>query len=88
MAVNVLGSTLIGFIAAVTSQKVALQHFLIVGVLGGFTTFSAFSGQSFRLISEERWAFAALVILGSVTLCLLGTWLGYGIARQFQPGDG
>jgi CrcB protein len=86
MAVNVLGSTLIGLIAALTGNKVALQQFLIVGILGGYTTFSAFSGQSFRLILDERWGFAAIVIIGSVTLCLLGTWLGHSIARQWVPG--
>src|SRR5271154_1721201 len=85
MAVNVLGSSLIGALAVLTSQKVALQHFLLVGILGGFTTFSAFSLQSFRLIVEQRWAFAAGVIIGSVALCLLGTWRGSSLARQYMP---
>jgi CrcB protein len=85
MAVNILGSTLIGAIAALTSQKVVLQHFLIVGILGGYTTFSAFSGQSFRLIIEQRWGFAAVVIIGSVALCLLGTWLGNSLASKWVP---
>jgi fluoride exporter len=85
MAVNVLGSALIGVIAALTSQKVALQQFLIIGILGGFTTFSSFSGQSFRLLLEQRWGFAAVVIIGSVALCLLGTWLGHSLARPWVP---
>jgi CrcB protein len=85
MAVNLLGSSLIGALAVLTSQKVALQHFLLVGILGGFTTFSAFSLQSYRLILDQRWAFAAGVIIGSVVLCLLGTWLGQILARQWLP---
>jgi fluoride exporter len=87
MAVNIVGSTLIGLIAALTSDKVLLQHFLIVGVLGGYTTFSAFSGQSFRLIMEQRWGFAAVVILGSVLLCLLGTWMGSVVGRSILGSD-
>ncbi len=84
MAVNLIGSTLIGAIAALTSDKM-LQQFLIVGILGGFTTFSAFSGQAFRLLSEQRWGFAALVIVGSVVLCLAGTWLGHSLAMRYAP---
>jgi CrcB protein len=83
MAVNILGSALIGAVAALTSQKVALQQFLIIGILGGFTTFSSFSGQSFRLLYEQRWGFAAFLIIGSVVLCLLGTWLGHSLARPW-----
>ncbi len=86
MAVNLIGSTLIGAVAVLTSQKAALQQFLIVGIIGGYTTFSAFSVQTFRLMLQERWAAAALVIIGSVVLCLLGTWLGHSLARQWVPG--
>jgi CrcB protein len=78
MAVNVAGSLLIGVLAVRLSP--ALAPFLVTGVLGGFTTFSAFSLDTLRLLEGGRLGAAALYVLGSVALSLLacaaGLWLG------------
>jgi CrcB protein len=83
LTVNVLGSLLIGFLAALSSPDgrwvipAAARHFLIVGVCGGYTTFSAFSLQTFHLIQNRDWVNAGGNILFSVALCLLGVWIGF-----------
>jgi CrcB protein len=84
MAVNITGSFLIGLLAGLLDHKGA-QQLLMVGVLGGYTTFSSFSLQSVRLVQDGRWDYAALYVLGSVALCLLGTFLGQGLATLVTP---
>ena len=78
LAVNVAGSLLIGLLAVRLSG--AATPFLMTGVLGGFTTFSAFSLDALRLVEGGRLGTAALYVLGSVALslgaCALGLWLG------------
>lgn len=83
-AVNVIGSFLIGGIAAMTDHK-GLQLLLMVGVMGGYTTFSSFSLQSVRLIEHGRWGLAALYILGSVACCLAGTVAGQALGHLVRP---
>ena len=83
LMVNVLGSLLIGLVAtlAVAEGRMLLdtttRQFLMIGVLGGFTTFSSFSLQSLNLMQEGEWIAAFAYVLGSVFLCLLGVWLGH-----------
>ncbi len=78
LAVNVAGSLAIGLLAGRLSP--ALAPLLITGVLGGFTTFSAFSLDALRLVEGGRLGAAALYVGGSVGLsvlaCALGLWLG------------
>ena len=88
--VNVTGSFAIGLLAAlVTADGRPLlgadaRAFVIVGVLGGFTTFSSFSLETLELArSGELGAVGANVAL-SVALCLLGTWLGFASAGLFS----
>ncbi len=88
MAVNVVGSLLIGLIAGLTEPRSAAQLFLMVGVLGGYTTFSSYSLQSVELMQSGRMGAAALYVLGSVALCLLGTWLGLLLAGVIAPRPG
>jgi CrcB protein len=80
MAVNVAGSFLIGLLAP--RLPPAGAAFLLTGLLGGFTTFSAFSLDALRLWEGGRGGAAALYALGSVGLsllaCGLGLWLGRG----------
>jgi CrcB protein len=52
----------------------------MVGVLGGFTTFSSFSLQSIRLLQNERWGLASVYIVLSVACCLVGTIAGLRLA--------
>lgn len=83
LAVNVLGSLLIGLIATLTAPEGRLllgataRQFLMIGVLGGFTTFSSFSLQSLNLMQDGEWAAASGYVFASVALCLLGVWLGH-----------
>ena len=83
-AVNVAGSLAIGALAVPLLEGEAGPHpaapFLIAGVLGGFTTFSAFSLDTLRLIEAGRIAWALIYVGASVALSLcagaLGLWLG------------
>jgi len=76
IAVNIIGSFAIGAVAAAAfGNPRALggpvgHHFLMAGVLGGFTTFSAFSLQTLILLQQGRWSDAAINVAVSVVLCL------------------
>jgi len=74
--VNVSGSFVIGFIAALGPLPWK-QQLLMVGVLGGYTTFSSFSLQTLELAHQGRWATAGANVGLSVMLSLLGVWLGH-----------
>ena len=84
--VNVVGSALIGLLAGLgDSQRFGLppeaRAFLMIGVLGGFTTFSSFSLETLRLLQDGAWARAAGNVGGSVLVCMVGVVLGYRLAR-------
>jgi CrcB protein len=82
LVVNVLGSFVIGLFAAATvtdgrmPASPELRTFVMVGICGGFTTFSSFSIQTLALFEDGGAARAAANILLSVLLCLLSVWLG------------
>ena len=80
MLINILGSLLIGILMA-KLQNDSVKLLLITGVLGGFTTFSAFSWDALQLIQRGQAAQAALYILGSVLLSLLAVYVGYILAK-------
>lgn len=83
VTVNIVGSLLIGAVAALGEPQgrfgvgPATQQFLMVGVLGGYTTFSSFSLQTLALMRSGEWGAAGLNVFLSVALCLLGVWLGH-----------
>jgi len=85
LTVNVVGSLLIGLLATVSEpdgrllMNSTLRQFFMIGVFGGFTTFSSFSLQTLNLVRDGQWIPASLYILGSVALCLVGVWLGHGL---------
>jgi CrcB protein len=86
LVVNVVGSALIGVLAAFEdSARVGLppeaRQFLMVGVLGGFTTFSSFSLQTLRLLQDGDWLRATGNVLLSVVVCLIAVAVGYRLAR-------
>ncbi len=82
---NVSGSFLIGLLATTLgaeSRHAAappLRLYLMVGVCGGYTTFSSFSLQTLDLIQKGQWLNAGLNVSLSVVLCLFGVWLGYSL---------
>jgi CrcB protein len=49
----------------------------MIGICGGYTTFSSFSLQTLRLVQDREWLYAGANILLSVVLCLIAVWLGY-----------
>ncbi|GFO61323.1 putative fluoride ion transporter CrcB [Geomonas silvestris] len=84
-AVNVIGAFLIGLIMEFSIRSVlvppTLRTALTIGFLGGLTTFSTFSFETFRLIEEGALVSAFGNILLSVVACLACTWLGIAAAR-------
>jgi CrcB protein len=84
LAVNALGGLLIGVGAAVIERE-SVRLLLIAGVLGGFTTFSAYSLQSLQLLQGGRLGLALGYALGSVVICLLACWAGWTLARMVAP---
>ncbi len=89
---NVTGSFLIGLIAAlpVLGSRDVLgpmgRQFLMVGVLGGYTTFSAFSLQTLTMLQHGHVAKAMLNVGGSVALCLVAVAIGYALGSAFSAG--
>lgn len=87
LLINVVGSAIIGLVSAITFVPARLamppdmRIFLMVGVCGGFTTFSAFSLQTLELLQAGEVAPAAGYIAGSVVLCIVATWAGWELGR-------
>ena len=80
-AVNVLGSFAIGILFILLDARVGWQLFLMTGVLGGFTTFSAFSLDTVKLLQSGQTLQAAVYVGGSVALSLIAVSLGVALAR-------
>ena len=86
VVVNVLGSLAIGLLYVWLVERggsSALRALLMVGLLGGFTTFSSFSLETVNLMMQASYGRAALNVLLSVALCIGGTMLGIALARQY-----
>lgn len=85
MFINVIGSFAIGMLAFYLIERYAeresLRMFLIVGILGGFTTFSAYSLDVLHLLIEQRLLAALLYAAGSVILSLFAVYLGMLLVR-------
>lgn len=82
LIVNITGSFVLGFLAAITGPdgrilaSPTLRQFLMIGLCGGYTTFSSFSLQTLALAREGEWLFAGLNCLLSFACCLFAVWLG------------
>ena len=81
--VNVAGSLIIGFLAtlSVADGRFLLapdaRAFLMIGICGGFTTFSALSLETLNLAHDGQWLEATANVVLSVAICLVAVWLGY-----------
>lgn len=93
LAVNLLGCLLIGLLAGLAQRgdgfSPELRLFLLTGVLGGFTTFSAFGLETLTLLMQRQWAWALGYVLTSVGLGVLavafGFWTGTGAVAVPRP---
>lgn len=85
MTVNAVGCLLIGILAALfvrpvlVSEEVRLA--LLIGVLGGFTTFSTFAYETFELVNDGEWGRAAFNVALTNAVCLTAAWAGYRAAE-------
>lgn len=90
LIINVVGSFIIGFFAALTGPDGRLivgtvtRQFVMVGLCGGFTTFSAFSLQTLNLLNNGQWLYAGANIIASVVLCLFAVWIGHIAAGSYN----
>lgn len=85
LAVNVLGCLAIGLLGGIGDVRQALDPaqrlFLLIGVLGGFTTFSSFAYETLSLTRDAEVARAFANVLAQTTLGLGAAWIGYTVAR-------
>ena len=85
LTVNILGSLVMGFLAAFLTEKYAdqpdLRLFLLTGVLGGFTTFSAFSLDVFNLVQRGESSTAMIYTVASVVLSIIAVFAGFMVSR-------
>lgn len=86
LAVNVIGSLLMGVLFALFVERLAIsaewRSAILIGFLGAFTTFSTFSFETISLIQSGALIRAMLNIVVSVVLCLAATWIGLSFGRQ------
>jgi CrcB protein len=84
--INILGSFVIGLVFTLTGvdgrfdASTGAKAFVMVGICGGYTTFSSFSLQTLALAQEGQWLRAGAYIVASVVLCLIGVWAGHALA--------
>jgi CrcB protein len=94
LVVNVSGSFVIGFFATLTGPDGRvlvpgdMRQFVMVGICGGYTTFSSFSWQTLNLTQDGEFARAGLNIVLSVVLCLLSVWIGHVTAAALNAVKG
>ena len=88
--INVTGSFVIGLFFTLTAADgrftwpETARNVFMVGICGGYTTFSAFSLQTLRLVHDRQWLHAGLNVFGSVLACLVAVWLGHTLGLLFS----
>jgi fluoride exporter len=90
LIINVTGSFIIGFFATLTGPDgrvfvgSSVRQFVMIGICGGYTTFSSFSLQTLNLMNDGEWLRAGGNIGLSVILCLIAVWAGSMLASTFN----
>lgn len=92
--INVTGSFIIGFFAALTGPDGRLfvgsqgRQFFMTGICGGYTTFSSFSLQTLNLMNDGEWFRAGANVGLSMILCLIAVWAGASLANSINALKG
>jgi CrcB protein len=90
LIINVSGSFAIGFFATLTDSDGAVlirpefRSFFLIGICGGYTTFSSYSLQTLRLAQEGQWLYAGGNFLTSNVCCFVAVWLGHICATALR----
>ncbi|MCK5902771.1 MAG: fluoride efflux transporter CrcB [Cocleimonas sp.] len=86
LAVNVIGSFLMGLLSVILVERQDVDPLLklgiLVGFLGAFTTFSTFSMETLTLINQGALLRALFNMVGSVVICIVAVWFGMVVAKQ------
>ena len=85
MVINITGSFLIGFLMTILTQRLANPNWrllLVVGFLGGYTTFSSFEYETLQAVESGAMWMGLLNVVGSVVFGYLAVWIGSAIAKQ------
>ncbi|HAO79288.1 MAG TPA: fluoride efflux transporter CrcB [Verrucomicrobia subdivision 3 bacterium] len=96
LVINVTGSFVIGIFAALaipegqmdSQSRMFVTQLLMIGVCGGYTTFSSFSLQTLNLLRDREWLYAGGNVILSVVLCMIAVWLGYLLGATFNSMKG
>jgi CrcB protein len=94
LVVNVTGSLAIGFFATLTGpdSRWLVPHgariFFMIGICGGYTTFSSFSLQTLSLMRDGEWFRAGANAVLSFTVCMVAVWLGHVLAANLNTTKG
>jgi fluoride exporter len=94
LVVNATGSLIIGCFATLTGTEgrwlvsPSTRQFVMIGICGGYTTFSSFSLQTLSLARDGEWFKAGANAVLSFALCLAAVWLGHLLAMNLNPTKG
>lgn len=94
LLVNISGSFMIGLFATMSGPEgrilihPTMRQFFMIGICGGYTTFSSFSLQTLNLVRDGDWLRAGANAIFSVMLCLIAVWLGHVIAMSINQIKG